>query len=427
MTDSKKSWYQTNTDMVLKTTREAFRGFIANFWVPKLMVGKASITFLARYLIGQFPKESDRKTLIMVDKNLEKHANRIAASLGRRGFECQIWNGVEPEVPLYAVKTALKVCNSFKPQILIAIGGGSAIDTAKMVFLMYEKPDLDFYSMLPFDSLGLRMKIKQFIAIPTTSGTGSEATYGSMIKDTSQNPPRKIHVTNLELLPDIAIHSFEFVKDMPAPLTAGTGVDALVHAISSMLCSCHNTLGDTVCLEAIRLILKFLPRAYRHSNDLEARTQMQYAAYLAGLAVTNIGISLDHSLGHALGDLFEVHHGVAVGIFCSYAIQFIAKNSDRYIEIAKKFDVKVQGRKNEEILDDLINKYKDLLRSLDLPTSISELQMPAISKLDYMNELSGLEYMAWSDICNFVSLRVPNKDDLKKIFIYAYDGKNIDF
>ncbi|MHA1343326.1 MAG: hypothetical protein ACTSQG_05035, partial [Promethearchaeota archaeon] len=180
-------------------------------------------------------------------------------------------------------------------------------------------------------------------------------------------------------------------------------------------------------LEAIKIILKYLPRAYKRGNDMEAREKMQIAAFLAGLAISNSGVSMEHSLGHSFGTVFHVHHGISVGLFNPYAIQFIAKNSDRYIAIAELFGIETKNRKNQEILNDLIKIYKNFLKSMDLPTSIKEIKDPKIDEDTYMNKLDQLIAFAWDDICTFDSIRVPNKEDYKKIFIYAYNGKNIDF
>ncbi|TFG18256.1 MAG: iron-containing alcohol dehydrogenase [Promethearchaeota archaeon] len=295
MTDSKNSrpWYELpkNKEFIMRSSREAPRSFLWNLWTPKIMVGKAAVGFVSYYLLELFPEE-ERKVLIISDPFLEKSAIRVQKSLNSRGFQTKIWAGVEPEVPFYTIKEGVKVCEEFQPSILFTIGGGSALDTAKMVFLLYEKPDIDFYSLIPLNFLGLRKKIKIMIAIPTTSGTGSEATFGSMVKDTSQTPPKKINISIMELMPDIAILSTEFVEKMPPKLTAGTGVDALAHAFSAYMCSCHNTLSDLFSLEAIRLILKYLPRAFKRGNDLEAREKMQVAAFLSGSAISNAGIAL---------------------------------------------------------------------------------------------------------------------------------------
>ena len=430
MTDSKNNrpWYELpkNKEFVMRTSREAPRAFLWNLWTPKVMVGKAAIGFLSYYLLEVFPEE-ERRVLIVADPYLEKSAIRVQKSLNSRGFQSKIWTGVEPEVPFETVKAGVKVCEEFQPSIMFAVGGGSALDTAKMVFMLYEKPDIDFYSLIPLNFLGLRKKIKLIIAIPTTSGTGSEATFGSMVKDTSQTPPKKINVSIMELLPDIAILSTEFVEKMPPKLTAGTGIDALIHAISAYMCSCHNTLTDLLSLDAIRLILKYLPRAYKRGNDLEAREKMQIAAFLGGLGIGNSGVSLEHSLGHSFGSVFPLHHGVAVGLFAIYAIQFLAKNSDRYIAIAELFGIEITKLPRNEILSQFTLKYKEFLKKLDLPTSISELENPVITKEEFNRKMNALITFAWDDICTFDNARVPIKEDLEKIFEYAYEGKDIDF
>jgi alcohol dehydrogenase class IV len=428
MEKSRKSWYESDyyKDFVKRTSREAPRSFLWNLWTPRLMVGKASIGFLSHFLLEQFD-EDERRVLIIVDPNLEKSGIRVQRSLNSRGFECKIWKGVQPEVPIDTIQDGVRVCNDFKPKILFAVGGGSTLDTAKLVFLFYEKPDIDYYNLIPINPLGLRKKIKYLIAIPTTSGTGSEATYGAVVIDTTVTPPKKIGIATMELLPDVVLLSTEFVEKMPPKLTAGTGADALAHAITSYLSSCHNTISDLLSLDAIRLILKFLPRAYKRGNDIEAREKMQIAAFLAGLSIGNSGVAIDHSLGHAFGGLFNVHHGISVGIFTPYSIQYTSKNSDRYTAIAELFKISTEDRSNHEILKDFIQAYKIFLKSLNLPTCVEEIIEPKITKEEYLSKLDQLVNFALDDICTYDSLRIPTKEDFEKLFIYAYDGKDVDF
>jgi alcohol dehydrogenase class IV len=304
----KKPWYEfpQQKEFVLRSSREAPRSFLYNLWIPKLLLGKAAIGFLSIYLKEQLTEE-ERKVLIIVDANLETLGTRVERSLSARGFNCKIWNGVLPEVPLETINNAVKICEEFNPRVLIAVGGGSTLDTAKLVFLMYEQPNIDYYNLIPINALGLRKKIKHLIAIPTTSGTGAEATFASMIMDTTQKPPKKVYISTMEILPDIAILSTEFVENMPSKLTAWTGIDAIVHAMSAYFSSCHNTLSDLISLDAIRLILKYLPRAYKRGRDTEAREKMQIAAFLSGVAICNSGVAMEHSLGHSLGSVFEMH------------------------------------------------------------------------------------------------------------------------
>jgi len=426
--ETRRSWYESDyyKDFVKRTSREAPRSFLWNLWTPKVMVGKASVGFLSNYLLEQV-EEDERRVLIIVDPYLEKSGIRVQGSLESRGFECKIWTGVQPEVPFETIQDGVRVCNEFKPKILFAIGGGSTLDTAKLVFLFYEKPDIDYYNIIPITPLGLRKKIKSLIAIPTTSGTGSEATFGAVVIDSTQTPPKKIGIAAMELIPDVVVLATEFVEKMPPKLTAGTGADALAHAISGYLCSCHNTISDLLSLDAISLILEFLPRAYKRGNDIEARERMQIAAFLAGLSISNSGVTIDHSLGHAFGGLFSVHHGLCVGFFTPYAVQYMSKNTDRYIAIAELFKISTKDRSNHEILKDFTREYKNFLKSLNLPTCVAEIIEPKITKEEYMSKLDQMVNFALDDICTYDSLRVPTKEDFQKLFICAYDGKNVDF
>jgi acetaldehyde dehydrogenase/alcohol dehydrogenase len=233
MVQEKTAWYETPVikDMMALMGGRALRGVMANYLSSKIYVGKAALLRVTRYLEAMIDKP-DRRALIITDSFTKKFAKKLTDYLDLIEMEYKIWSGAVPEVPITTIYEGAKICEEFKPQVLFALGGGSVMDTTKMVMVKYEKPEANLLMILPyFGSLGLRKKMKYFIAIPTTSGTGSEVTPVAVITDNERVPPKKIEVLGDELCADITILFTDFVKDMPPFLTMATGLDAFAHAM----------------------------------------------------------------------------------------------------------------------------------------------------------------------------------------------------
>ena len=304
------------------------------------------------------------------------------------------------------------------------------MDTVKTVLIKYEKPEQDLLTILPyFSALGLRNKVKYWIAIPTTSGTGSEVAQAAVITDTRRDPPKKIIVVNDELLADIVILDTDFVKDMPPFLTMATGLDALAHAIGAFVSNWSSPYVDALNKMAIKEIVKFLPRTYKYgANDLEAHNHMQMAALMAALgAQGNMTSGIDHALGHSFGKIFDVHHGLSVGTFLPYSIGFQRNVTDRWKKLCPIFGIEKENKNREELFKEFILALKNFIQSIDGPTSIKEIKNPVIKKEEYFEKLDLLVDYAFNDAVTLASTRQLNIDLYKKIFTYAWDGKNIDF
>ncbi len=430
MSQKQPTWYEQQMikDMMGLFGGKAIRGITSSFRSPKLYIGKTGILSMAGDLEAFIDKEN-RRALIITDSFTKKFASKVTESLEYCEVDYRIYSNIEPEVPLINIEDGVKICEEFKPTAIIAIGGGSVMDAAKVIMLKYEKPETNLYMLLPLGSpLGLRKKIRYLIAIPTTSGTGSEVTNAAVLTDTNRTPYKKFEITWPELVPDIAILDTDFVEDMPPFLTKGTGLDALAHAVGSYVSNWGTPLIDALNLTAIRETVKYLPRAYKYGKgDIEARSHMQMAATLAGLGFGNSLPGIDHSLGHSFGKIFNVHHGLAVGLFLPYSLGFQAKVTDRWKDLCPIFGVEPGNKDRDTLFKDFLGALKDFIHSIDGPTCVKDLNEPTINKDEYMDKIVLLAEYAEDDAVSLLSYRPMTVSLYKKIFEYAWDGKNIDF
>ena len=430
MVEKKTAWYETPVikDMMALVGGRALRAVMSTFCSSKIYQGKSALLRVVRYLEAYLDKQ-ERRALIITDSFTQKFTKKITSYLDLIEMEYKIWSGAIPEVPISTVYEGAKICEEFKPQVLIALGGGSVIDTAKMVMVKYEKPEINLMMILPyFGSLGLRKKMKYFIAIPTTSGTGSEVTQAAVITDTDRVPPKKLVVLSDEIFADITILFTDFVIDMPPFLTMATGLDALSHALGSYISNWGSPYSDAMNSTAIKEVIKYLPRAYKYGvKDIEAREHMQMAALMAGIGFGNTTAGIDHALGHSFGKIFGVHHGICVGLFAPYSIAFQAKVTDRWRALCPIFNVKDENKGRDELYKEFLQAVKNFIVSLDGPVCVKDLKDPVISKEDYFSKLDLLAEYADDDAVSLTSFRTINRKLYKTIFEYAWDGKDIDF
>ncbi|MHA2007760.1 MAG: iron-containing alcohol dehydrogenase [Promethearchaeota archaeon] len=429
MSGKQPAWYEMQMvkDMMGLFGGKAIRGITSSFNSPIVYMGKAGVSSTAQLIKAIIDKE-DRRALIVVDSFTQKFTSKVTEDLEFNEIEYKIFSGIEPEVPTANIEEGLKVCEDFKPTVIIAIGGGSVMDAAKSIMLKYEKPDANFFMMLPIGGpLGLRRKVRYLVAIPTTSGTGSEVTGTSVLTDTSRTPHKKLVVNNAELVPDIAILDTDFVVDMPPFLTLGSGLDAFSHAFGSYVSNWGNPLADAINVAAIKEVMKYLPRAYKYGKDLEARAHMQQAALIAGLGFGNTIPGIDHALGHSFGKVFNVHHGIAVGLFLPYSIEFQAKVTDRWKDLCPIFNVNTENKDRNKLFQEFMSAVKQFIRSVDGPICVKDLNQPSITKDNYFENIDTLTDYADNDIVSLTSYRPMSKILYKKIYEYAWDGKDIDF
>jgi alcohol dehydrogenase class IV len=387
------------------------------FRSPEVVFGKDALDHLA-YIQGQ-------QAVIVTDETIVRlgFAEVVKARLAQAGIDCHVFDQVEPEPSLQTVQRGAALMLEMEPDWIVGLGGGSALDAAKAMWILYERPDLSPEDINPFDELGLRRKARM-VAIPTTSGTGSESTWAVVLTHTQEG--RKISTGAPECTPDIAIVDPIFATHMPARLTADSGLDALTHAVEGYTSSWHNDFSDGLCLKAAELIFAYLPRAYAQGNDVEAREKMHNAATLAGLGFINSLAAAAHALGHSLGAVFHIPHGRAVSLLLPYTIQFNARGEQptRYAEMARFLGLPAADER--EGAASLVSAIRDLERRVGQPLSIRQ-ALPALTPDAFSAQLDRLVDNAEMDPTIVASARDVSTDDTRRLFEYAYAGKDVDF
>ena len=386
------------------------------FRSPEVVFGPDSLDHLAQ-LAGS-------RALIVTDPTMVKlgYADQVSAKLAAAGMASQVFSRVEAEPSVETIQRGAAAMAEYQPDWIVGLGGGSPLDAAKAMWILYEHPDLDILSVNPFEPLVLRQKARM-IAITTTSGTGAEVTWAIVLTDPADQ--RKVAVGSPANLPDIAIVDPALTGTMPAQLTADTGMDALTHAIEGYTSTLHNDFSDGLCLKAIQLIFNYLPRAVANEHDAEAREKLHNAATLAGLGFINSMCSLAHALGHSLGALYNLPHGRCVGLFLPYTIQFNALGTEptRYHEIAKFLDLPAATPRQGA--DSLGQAIEQLAEKIGQPRTIQQaLNLPLTQ---FETNLEELVERAETDTQIVTAVRSSTTEDVRRLFRYAYHGHPIDW
>jgi len=383
------------------------------------------------------------RAFIVTDESMVKlgYVDKILYYLRKREVYChsEIYSDVEPDPSIETIRRGVAAMRSFNPDVIISLGGGSAIDAAKAMWLFYEHPDTDFESLrlkfldirkrtFPFPRLGSKA---QFVAIPTTSGTGSEVTGFAVITD-KKNGNTKYPLADYELTPDVAIIDPQFVTTLPKNITADTGLDVLTHAIEAYVSVLASDYTDALAIKAIELVFEYLPRAYENGEDLVAREKMHNASCIAGMAFTNAFLGINHSLAHKLGGEFHISHGRANAILLPYVIEFNSKQPTKFVTFPKyeKFiaDVKysqiaqhlnLPAETDDQGVQSLIDKVRELMKKLGMPSSIKEC---GISEKEFFAKLPSLAEKAFEDQCTTANPRYPLVSELAQLYEKAYYG-----
>jgi len=385
-----------------------------NFVSPRIVFGEGALEVLDE-LEGQ-------RVLIVTDGMMVKLGlvDKVKAHLDIAGIEVHVFDEVEPDPSVQTVRRGAQIAMEVAPDWIVGLGGGSPIDAAKAIWVLYEQPDMEPAAINPIADLVLHQKAR-LITIPTTSGTGAEATWGIVLTDTEEK--RKMGLGNRENTADIAIVDPEMAAGMPPPLTADTGLDALTHAIEGYTCTWHTDITDGLCINAARLIFKYLPLAMADGSDMEARERMHNAATCAGLGFGNAMASMAHAMGHVVGAVFHVPHGRAVALFLPYTIEFAASEEpERFAELASFIECSTE--EGEKAARSLAAHIRDLCRKVGNPTSIAEL---GIERKAYEAQLEKLVDDAFNDTQIITAVRAPSYEELSKLFLYAYEGRSVDF
>ncbi|MFB5197274.1 bifunctional acetaldehyde-CoA/alcohol dehydrogenase [Neobacillus sp. KR4-4] len=406
------------------------------FKVPsKIYFEKNSTQYLAK-----MPKIS--KAFIVTDPGMVKlgYVDKVLYYLRKRPdyVHCEIFSEVEPDPSIETVMKGAEMMANFQPDVIIALGGGSAMDAAKGMWLFYEHPETEFFGLkqkfldirkriVKYPNLGQRA---QFVAIPTTSGTGSEVTSFSVITDKEANI--KYPLADYELTPDVAIIDPQFVMTVPKHITADTGLDVLTHAIEAYVSCMANDYTDGLAIKAIQLVFEYLPRAYKNGQDEEAREKVHNASTIAGMAFANAFLGINHSLAHKLGAEFHIAHGRANAVLMPHVIRYNAakpkkftafpkynhfKADKRYAEIARILGLPASN--TEEGVESLVQAIIKLAQELEVPMS---LEANHINKAEFESKVDYLADRAFEDQCTTANPKLPLITELAEIYRLAYKG-----
>ncbi|WP_457553831.1 iron-containing alcohol dehydrogenase [Desulfobacula sp.] len=358
-----------------------------------------------------------KKAFIVTDEYAVRFAPKIMSPYQKRhGIKFEIWDKSQPDAPIDTVKECAKKMGQFKPDLIFAMGGGSSMDTAKGAWLLYEHPGIKLEILSPILPMNLRNKAK-LVAIPTTSGTGSEVSGVAVI---SFPDGVKLPVSGAlpEFVPDYALLDPTLTKGMPPELTAGTGGDALTHAVDGFMAPKSDEINQAIALKTIEMVFQWLPRAYKDGDDIMPRMKMQQAAMMAGIPLANAGSGISHALGHTIGGLFHIHHGAMVLLFLSYELQVYSKTTDRYLKICDMLCIR-DKEDNEKSLLNLIEKIRSLMKELNLPVGLKN---AGISRNDLENNLDMILEQTPTDPAFYFGWFDLTKDQLRDIFLNAYEG-----
>lgn len=406
------------------------------FKVPsKIFFEKGSIGYL------EVMRDISR-VFIVCDPTMVKlgYVDKILYYLRKRKnkVHSEIFSDVEPDPSFDTINKGVKMMNSFKPDCIIALGGGSAIDAAKGMWLLYEQPDVDL-SALKEKFMDIRKRIykieqlgekAKLVAIPTTSGTGSETTSFAVISDKVNN--MKYPLADYALLPTIAIVDPELVYSLPKRTIADTGMDVLTHGIEAYVSNMASDYTDALAIKAIELVFKYLERSYKDPNDKEAKEKMHNASTIAGMAFSNAFLGINHSLAHKIGGEYHVPHGRANAILLPFVIEYNAKMpskfvsfpkyetfvaDEKYADIARRLGLKADTK--EEGVKSLIKAIKDLMKRLEMTSSFKE---EGVDEKVYLENIDLLADKAFSDQCTTANPKLPLVEELKEILKRSYYG-----
>ena len=396
--------------------------------------------------IGYLEKMPDiTRAFIVTDESMVKlgYVDKILYHLRKRKeyVHSEIFADVEPDPSFDTIQRGIDAMKKFNPDVIIALGGGSPIDAAKGMWLFYEHPEADVEGLklkfmdirkrtYKFPKLGEKTKL---VAIPTTSGTGSEVTSFAVITDKKKNI--KYPLADYELTPDIAIVDPDLVMTLPKKITADTGMDVLTHAIEAYVSNMASDYTDGLAEKAVELVYSYLPTAFENGSNRVAREKMHNASTIAGMAFTNAFLGINHSLAHKLGGEFHIAHGRANAILLPYVIRYNATKptkfvsfpkyeyfiaDEKYANLAKRLGLKCTT--TEEGVNSLIKAIQEMNKKLGIPSTLQE---EGLNETEFLGKLDDLAEKAFEDQCTTANPRLPLVTELKQILLDAYYGKNI--
>ena len=383
-----------------------------------------------------------KRCFIVTDSFLYKngYTKRIEDKLDQMGIVHTCFSDVEPDPSLASAKAGAAAMRAFEPDCIIALGGGSAMDAGKVMWVLYENPDADFDDMA-MDFMDIRKRIytfpkmgkkAYFVAIPTSSGTGSEVTPFAIITD--KDTGIKWPLADYELMPNMAIVDTDNMMSAPKGLTCASGIDVMTHAIEAYVSVMASDYTDSLALKAIKLVFDYLPRAYRDGNDVEARDHMANASCMAGMAFANAFLGVNHSLAHKLGAFHHIPHGIANALVLTDVMRYNSAEVPtkmgtfpqyqyphtlaRYAEIGRF--VGLTGKDDQEVFEKLLEKLEELKKTIEIKPTIKDYNVDEKYFLETLDEMTE---QAFNDQCTGANPRYPLMSELKEIYLKAYYGK----
>ena len=372
---------------------------------PQISFGPNSLDYLGTL-------QGERAMLVTGGSSMKKFGflDRAEKHLTQAGISCKIIDGVEPNPSVKTVLRGKEEMLAFKPDWIIAIGGGSALDAAKIMWVFYEHPELNFEDIIDVFSIPKLRNKARFIAIPSTSGTASEITAFSVITDSEKKI--KYPLVSPEIIPDIAIVDPEIPATMPPHITANTGMDVMAHAVEAFVSINASDYSDPLALRAIEMVFEYLPLAVADGKNLKAREKMHNASTLAGMAFSNASLGIIHSLAHKIGGELHIDHGLANAILLPYVIQF------NYQAAAEKFSIieKTMG------INSLANAIRELNQKINIPANFKDIDWLEITD-DYFEEIvDRMAQNALQDPCTLTNPLQPTVEDMKELYRNSFYG-----
>ncbi len=364
-------------------------------------------------LATELKKRNMKKAFIVSDKDLVKFnvVKMVTDVLDNAGVEYVIFSDVKANPTIANVKAGLKAFKEFNPDVIIGIGGGSCIDTAKAVAVIIANPEYADVKSLegPADT---KNKAFPIMAFATTSGTAAEVTINYVITD--EEAGRKLVCVDPNDIPIVAFNDAEMMMSMPKGLTAATGMDALTHAIEGYITAGATPISDLLCWNSIKFIAYNLKAAVDNGNNAAAREGMAYGSYVAGMAFSNVGLGIVHSMAHPLGARFDIPHGVANALLLPYVMEYNKSAAmEKYEGIARAMGVNTKGMSKEEAADATINAVISLSKSINIPQHLRDIKIPEESLNQLAND-------AFIDPCTGGNPRKTSVEEILEIYKKAY-------
>lgn len=367
--------------------------------------------------IQELKKIKGKKAVIVIGKKSAKaygSLKKVQDILDEIKIEHETFSGVEPDPSIETAISGAKFMSDYKPDWIIAVGGCSSIDAAKTMWAIYEHPELTLEIMSKVGGVPPLRNKARFVAIPTTSGTGTETTPLAVITDRAKGV--KFPILCYDFLPDLSIVDGELCKSMPKNVTADTGLDVLTHSVEAYASNVPDNYADAFAKGSISLVFENLEKAYNNPEDGDLRQKMHDSSYLGGFAFANSWLGIAHSLAHQIGGMFGVPHGRANAIVLPNVVRYNSKVANRYDDLAKLI--------GKETAEDFAQEIEGLRARVNVPSSVREC---GITEEQWNEKLKAMSQNAFNDICTSFNPRVPTVEDLEKIYMLCYNGGKVDF